>query len=405
MVSISIRLKLATLILAAAFLSPAAARAQGLVAIQNFSSDFRTEQPLNFSLSANSGYDVLKYRVPSAQLGNIESWYGQIGAGTSYTHADKTTPFSFSLEGSVLEYVKGVPTYGSTFYNGRATVNFEHQFSERLRISNNFYLTYGTNPNSAFGYGATSALWNGQFLYGYNNFNVSYAWSPRFSTTTSYTFDGIDYQNAAVATSQDRYSHLIAQQFAYKISQRTSLAAEYRYRMTNYTRSAFQNYHSHFALVGVDHAWSENMAASVRVGAELYENGAGRKTRPYAEAALNYAVARQTQLRWFSMLGFNGALLGTYTSSYGVNTGVQVDHRITKRFSVNGGASYAYSLLSGGPISDQTQQSVFLNAGIGYQLMENINLNANYSFSTQLSNNPQVEFNRNRVSVGATATF
>jgi hypothetical protein len=400
------RSKLAMLILAAAaVLSPAALRAQGLVAIQNFSADFRNEEPLTFSMSANTGYDMLKYKSPSAQYGNIESWYGQIGAGTSYTHADKTTPYSFSLEGSVLEYVKGVPTYGSTFYNGRATFNFEHRFSERLKMSNNFYLTYGTNPNSAFGYGATSALWNGQFLYGYNNLNVSYAWSPRFSTTTSYTFDGIAYQNSAVATSQDRYSHLFAQQFGYKISQRTSLAVEYRYRLTDYTKSAFQNYHSHFALVGVDHAWSENMSGSARVGAEFYQNKSVSKTRPYAEAAINYAVARQTQLRWFAMLGFNGAVLGGYTSSYGVNTGVQLNHQVTKRFSVNGGVSYAHSLLSGASIADQTQDAVFINAGIGYQLLDNVNLNANYSFSTQLSNNPLVEFNRNRVSVGATATF
>ena len=375
------------------------------MAIQNYSADFRTEQPLAFSFSGNTGYDVLKYKAPSSQHGNIESWYGQVGAGTTYTRADKTTPFSFTLEGSVLEYVKGVPTYGSTFYNGRAVVNFEHRFSERLKVSNNFYLTYGTNPNTAFGYGATSALWNGQFLYGYNNLNVSYAWSPRFSTTSSYTFDGIGYQNSAVATSQDRYSHLLAQQFAYKISKRTSLTAEYRYRMTDYTKSGFQNYHSQFALAGVDHAWSENMSGSVRAGAEFYERGAVSKTRPYAEAAINYAVARQTQLSWFSMLGFNGAVQGNYTSSYGVNTGVQVNHQVTKRFSVNGGASYAHSVLSGGSVADQRQDAVFLNAGIGYQLLDNVSLNANYSFSTQLSNNALVEFNRNRVSLGATATF
>ncbi|MDI1312539.1 outer membrane beta-barrel protein [Prosthecobacter sp.] len=399
------RSKLVMLILAVAALSPAALRAQGLVGIQNYSADFRNEEPLTFSLTGSSGYDVLKYKVPTAQLSNIESWYGQVGAAASYTHADQTTPYSFSLEASVLEYVNGVPTYGSTFYNGRATFNFEHQFSERLKMSNNFYLTYGTNPNSAFGYGATSALWNGQFLYGYNNFNVSYAWSPRFSTTTSYTFDGIAYENSAVATSQDRYSHLIAQQFAYKVGKRTSLTAEYRYRLTDYTKSGFQNYRSHFALVGVDHAWSENMSTSVRGGAELYENAQGRQTKPYAEGALNYAVAEQTQIRWFAMLGFNGALIGNYRSSYGVNTGVQVNHQVSKRFSVNGGVSYAHSVLSGGPIPDQTQDSVFLNAGIGYQLMDNLNLNANYSFSTQLSNDPVVEFNRNQVSVGATATF
>jgi hypothetical protein len=400
------RSKLAMLLLAvAAVLSPAALRAQGLVAIQNYSADFRNEEPLTFSVTGSSGYDVLKYKVPSAQLSNIESWYGQVGAEASYTHADQTTPYSFSLEASVLEYVNGVPTYGSTFYNGRATFNFEHQFSERLKMSNNFYLTYGTNPNSAFGYGATSALWNGQFLYGYNNFNVSYAWSPRFSTTSSYTFDGIAYERSAVATSQDRYSHLLAQQFAYKIGKLTSLTAEYRYRLTDYTKSGFQNYHSHFALVGVDHAWSENMSTSVRGGAEFYENAHGKQTKPYAEGALNYAVAKQTQIRWFAMLGFNGALIGNYNSSYGVNTGVQLNHQVTRRFSVNGGASYAHSLLSGGPTADQTQDSVFLNAGIGYQLMDNFNLNASYSFSTQLSNNALVEFNRNRVSVGATATF
>ncbi len=147
------------------------------------------------------------------------------------------------------------------------------------------------------------------------------------------------------------------------------------------------------------------MSTSVRAGAELYQNANGSQTKPYAEAALNYAVAKQTQLRWFSMLGFNGALLGSYRSSYGVNTGVQLNHQVTKRFSVNGGASYAHSELSGGTTPDQTQDSVFLNAGIGYQLMDNVNLNANYSFSTQLSNNDLVEFKRNQVSLGATATF
>lgn len=399
------RSKLAMLILAIAVLSPAAVRAQGLVAIQNYSADFRTEQPLTFSVTGQSGYDILKYKVNSPGLSNINSWFVQGGVGATYTRPDQTTPFSFSLDTSVIQYVDGVPRYGSTFYNGRATVNFEHQFSERLRMSNNFYATYGTNPSSAFGYGATTALWNGQFFYGYDNFNVSYAWSPRFSTTTSYTIDGTAYDDSQVGMTQDRYSHLFAQQIAYKLTKQTSLTAEYRYRLTNYTRAGYQNYHSHFALAGVDHAWSETLSGSVRGGAEFYENDRISTTKPYAEAAINYAVARQTQLRWFSMLGFNGAQLGVYNSRYGVNTGVQVDHQVTKRFSVNGGASYAYSLLSNGPIADETQNAVFLNAGIGYQLMENFNVNASYSFSAQESNNSLVEFNRSRISVGGTATF
>jgi len=41
------------------------------------------------------------------------------------------------------------------------------------------------------GLALSTAMRNGQYFYGYNNFAVSYAWSERFSTTTSYTADAI----------------------------------------------------------------------------------------------------------------------------------------------------------------------------------------------------------------------
>lgn len=399
------RSRFAMLVLAAVLVTPVIVSAQGLVAIQNYSADFRNEQPLIFSLTGQSGYDVLDYKIQSPFVQDINSWYVQGGIGAAYTRPDQTTPFSFTLDTSVIHYIDGVPRFGGTFYNARAAVNFEHRFSQRLKISNNFYVTYGVDPNTAFGYGASTTLWNGQYLYGYNNFNVSYAWTPRLSTTTSYTFDGIGYQDDLVALPEDRYTHLFAQQIAYAISKRTSLTAEYRYRMATYVSSANKNYTSQFALLGVDHAWSERMSGSVRAGAEFYDSDYTNKTAPYAEGALSYAVARQTMVRWFAALGFNGAELAAFNSRYGLNTGIQVNHQITKRLSLNAGASYAYSQFSGGPTGDVRENSVFLNAGIGYQLLENFNLNANYSFSMLQSNNALREFDRNRVSLGATATF
>ena len=399
------RISLAMLILAASLLSNAAARAQGLVAIQNYSADFKTEQPLTFSFTGQSGYDFLKYKVNSPLVQDIESWYVQGGVGAAYTRPDRTTPFSFNLDTSVIHYIDGVPRFGGTFYNARGAVNFEHRFSERLRISNNFYATYGVDPGTAYGYGASTTLWNGQYLYGYNNFNVSYAWSPRLSTTTSYTIDGIGYQDDLVADPEDRYTHLFAQQFSYALNKRTSLTAEYRYRMATYVTRADKNYTSQFALVGVDHAWSERASGSMRVGAEFYDSDRVNKTAPYAEAAVNYAVARQTMVRWFAALGFNGAELATFNSRYGVNTGLQLHHQVTKRFSVNTSASYAYSQFDNGTTGDVTEHSALLSTGIGYQLLDNLNLNANYSFSTLQSTNALREFDRHRVSLGATASF
>lgn len=399
------RFSLAMLILAAAMLSPVAARAQGLVAIQNYSADFRTEQPLTFSFTGQSGYDMLKYRVNSPLVQDIESWYVQGGFGAAYTRPDRTTPFSFNLDTSVIHYVDGVPRFGGTFYNARGSASFEHRFSERLKVSNNFYLTYGVDPGTAYGYGASTTLWNGQYLYGYNNFNVSYAWTPRFSTTTSYTIDGIGYQDDLVANPEDRYTHLFAQQVSYALNKRTSLTAEYRYRMATYVTRADKNFTSQFALLGVDHAWSERTSGSFRGGAEFYDSDRVNQTAPYAEAAVSYAVDRQTMVRWFAALGFNGAELATFNSRYGLNTGLQLHHQVTKRFSVNTSASYAYSEFDSGGAADVTEHSGLISAGIGYQLLENLNLNANYSFSTLQSTDALREFDRHRVSLGATASF
>lgn len=399
------RPSLAMLILAAALIGPGAARAQGLVAIQNYSADFKTEQPLTFSFTGQSGYDILKYRVNSPLVEDIESWFAQGGIGAAYTKLDPTTPWSFNLDTSVIHYIDGVPRFGGTFYNARGSLNFEHRFSERLRVSNNFYLTYGVDPGTAYGYGATTTLWNGQYLYGYNNFNVSYAWSPRFSTTTSYTFDGIGYQDDLIADPEDRYTHLFAQQLAYAISKRTSLTAEYRYRMTTFANQANKNFASQFALLGVDHAWSERLSGSARAGAEFYDSDIVNKTAPYAEAALNYAVARQTMVRWFAALGFNGAELAAFSSRYGLNTGLQINHNFTKRVSANAGVNYSYSQFDNGGGSDVNEHAALISAGIGYQLLENLNLNANYSYSTLQSADALREFDRHRVSLGATATF
>jgi len=382
------------------------ASAQGLVAVQNNAfADFKTEQPLAFTVTAGGGYDTLNYKADTLIVQDIASWYAQLGVGASYTDVDPTTPWSFSLQTSAINYVDGVPRFGNNFYNASGAFNLEHRFSERLKISNNLLFTYGVDPGNSSSFGATTALWNGQYFYGYNNFNVSYAWTPRFSTTTSYTLDGIGYEDEAIATPENRYSHLFSQQFSYAISKTMNLVAEYRYRMTTFYNTPTKNFNSHFALGGVDYAWSERASSSVRVGAEFYESDTVSNVAPYAETTFNYSVDQKTSVRWAAALGYNGAELAAFNSRYGLNTGLQVNHYITKRLSVNGGASYFYSQFDGGGGTDVTEHSALISAGLGYQMFENLSLNAGYSYSLLQSTDVLREFDRHRVSLGATASF
>jgi hypothetical protein len=385
--------------------SSISASAQGLVAIQNYSGDFQADEPLRWSVTTRGGYDFLDYNNTTPGLDSFESFFVQGGFGATYTEADATTPWSTAIDLGAVHYLDDIERYDNTFYNARVAFNIAHQLSQRLKISNNFFLTYEAQPNVALG--GTTTLFNGQYLYGFNNFNVSYAWSQRFSTTTSYTVDGIRYEDDVVSDAEDRLSHLVAQQFSYALTKRTSLAAEYRYRMTRYQSNSDRDYQSQFALAGVDHAWSQRFSGSFRAGAEFFRSERTSSTAPYAELALNYSVARQTQARWFGSVGYDGAELAAFQSRYALRTGVNVTHQINKRVGVHAGAQYAYSDFDGGTaaVPDVAEHSLMLSAGVSYQILENLAVDAAYTYSILNSDDAAREFQRNNVSLGLTATF
>jgi opacity protein-like surface antigen len=51
------------------------------------------------------------------------------------------------------------------------------------------------------------------------------------------------------------------------------------------------------------------------------------------------------------------------------------------------------------------EHAAAISAGIGYQLFENFNVNAGYSYSLLQATDALREFDRHRVSLGATASF
>jgi hypothetical protein len=235
---------------------------------------------------------------------------------------------------------------------------------------------------------------------------MAYAWSERFSTTTSYTVDGIQYEDDAISGFEDRLSHLIAQQFSYALTKRTSLVGEYRFRMTNYDQANGRDYTSHYALGGVDHAWSERTSGSLRAGVELYQSDRKDEAAPYVETAVNYAVTKKTDARWYNALGFDGAELGDYESRYSYRTGLTASHRVTERLSLNGGAHYTYSDYDGGgAIDDVKEHQIHASAGLAYRLWQNVNVDANYSYTLLNSDDELREYDRNRVSLGLSAQF
>jgi len=377
------------------------ASAQGLLSLQTNKAEFADPAPVSYTAGLSTGYDKLNYRADGA--GDIDSFFIQGGLGAAFQSADQVTPWNLGLDFGTVYYLDDTNRSDDTDYSARASFNVSHAFSERLKLTNNFYLTYEVEPN--FGTGASTALRNGQYFYGYNNLAVSYAWSERFSTTTSYTVDGIKYDDELTAATEDRFSHIVSQQFSWAWNQTLKIVGEYRFRKVMYDRAPTDST-SHFVLAGLDKAWSERTNGSFRAGAEMYQSDRSDEIAPYFEAALSHATSEKTTLNVFSSVGFDGSELGNYGSRYSYRLGANATNQVSKRLAINGGLNYAYSTFEGvGADPDVNEHELSATAGLGYRLWDNVSMDASYSYTLLTSDDALRDYDRNRVSLGLSASF
>ena len=402
-------MKAVVLLIGATLLAATWSQAQGLLALGP-RADYKENVPLTLQLNLLGGYDRTSYRDPSSSNPNVDSFFVEGGLGLTYAKNDRITKLTTEADFGTIYYFEGVENGKQTFYNARATVNFQHEFSRRLSLTDNFSAAYEIEPDYTIG--ISDARRSGQYFYGYNNFAVSYAWSDRFATTTSHTITGIRYQDHGIGELEDRLSNTVGQQFSYKLSRTTSLAAEYRFEYTNYTRFSGANgqpnpdYRAHYILAGIDQAWSPRTTASARVGAQIYDSDRISQTSPYLETTLTYALSRKTSIRWYNQLGYDGSQLGDYDARYAFHTGIVATHQFTERLSGNAGVHYVHSDYKGNDSVPSAKEDE-LNASIGmsYKLWKSLALQATYSYTTISSDISFNEFDRHYTTVGLNASF
>jgi hypothetical protein len=391
------------LVLAAVLLTAASAHGQGLLSIGQ-RSDYHEATPLTFDVTAGVGYDHIDF---GPGIEEVDSLFTYGGVGLLYGNDDRVTQWNIGADFGAVYYFDDIGRDDDTDYSARLAFNITHQINRRLSVSDNLYFTYETEPD--FGIGATSGRRAGQYVYGYNNVAVSYAWSERVATTTSYTVEGIRYtEDELVGQFEDRTSHTFAQEVSYALSRTTKLVGEYRYRITDFRNTPAgevnPDYTSHFLLAGVDQAWSERTDVSLRAGAEIYQSDRSDETAPYVEASLTYAVSRQTTARFYTQAGFDASQLGTFDSRYSIRAGIIADHQFTARLAGSAGLHYIHSEYDD-ELESAEQDELNASVGLSYNFWNNLSLDANYSFTTISSDTEFSDYDRHRVSLGLNATF
>ena len=148
------RMKYSALAILAMMVASATASAQGLLSLQH-RSDFKKPTPTTVTAGVGMGYDSLNYKATDAA--DIDSLFIQGGLGLNYSDADQISPYDLGVDFGVINYLDSTNRAQDTDYSARVVFNIAHSASERLKFTNNFYLTYAQSLPECSCPGAGSA--------------------------------------------------------------------------------------------------------------------------------------------------------------------------------------------------------------------------------------------------------
>ena len=381
--------------------------------------------PFKVSVSVRGGYDD---NVNLDTFDEEESLFTNASLGVSYQFGNART--QMSLNGGV----------GGTYYfdrndddiddedfddwdyNAYLGFNITHRATPRLTLTAAVYATYQSQPDFATLNRNTFTISRNSrdFFFSSNRFSVAYMWTPRFGTATHYTLGVLNYNDDFVSFFEDRWEHTIGQEFRFLIMPTTTVVAEYRFGLVDYTDFEDRSSTSHFLLAGFDHSFNPRFNMSERAGVEFRsfdsgddldpvddEDGDDDRTHPYAEATVNYALGQRTSVSWFNRYSLEQPDVADAFSRSTYRTSLALRHNFTPRIVAGLNFAYQHDDYDGNVRMEEFTEDAFdIALSVRYAINRNFALDAGYQHTQVISDESLFrEFSRNRFYGGATFTF
>jgi hypothetical protein len=369
--------------------------------------DDETESsPLSWTVGTSLGYDD----NPTPGSDN-EAAYGVVYVGAAFLSQSPQTTVEFAGRLGYVHYFDdldfGLLKVDQSTPTGSLRLNLTHRINERLRLSSRNSLAFEYQPN--YSVGSTAIRQTGAYTRWSSDNSVGYRWSERLGTYTGFIYDGVEYDNPA-AQRNDVSAITLYNDFRYQLSPQTVATLTYRYADRN-TAAGIGDTQNHFIMVGGEHRFSPNSVAIFRAGVQLRSIDGSTKdyTSPSAEAALTTRVNQQLSVKAYGRLSTEDSSrqvgAAVYDNANTMRLGVSGTYRVSQALSLNSGINYM-SLAYEGNTAGGIDESL-INAFVGFDLLiaENLYLNGSYNFEDLGSDEPNREYDRNRMSIGVRATF
>ncbi len=383
--------------------------------------------PFKVSVTVRGGYDD---NVNLETFDQDESLFTNAALGVTYQFGNARTQMSLSAGAGGTYYFdrNGDDVEGEDFddydVNAYLGFNITHRATPRLSLAAALFASYQSQPDfgtlnrNTF----TISRQSRDFFFSSNRFSATYAWTPRFSTASSYTLGIINYDDSFVSFFEDRFEHTIGNEFRFLVMPMTTLVGEYRFGIVDYTDFDARSSTSHFLLAGFDHSFNPRFNMSARGGVEFRsfegldndddidfddDEGDGDRTHPYAEATLNYALGQRTSVSLFNRYSLEQPDFADAFSRSTYRTSLSVRHNITPRIVAGLNFAYQHDDYDGTVAFESFTEDAFdIALSLRYAINRNFAIDAGYQHTEVISDESLFrEFSRNRYYGGVTFTF
>ncbi len=352
-------------------------------------------RPYNFSFSVNQGFDDNIYNTRSNKQ---SSFYTTASVGTNIAIGDGRTMLQASLNVGGAYYWD---RQDSIDPNITLSLDLSHAFSPKLRLDITSSLAYQAEPDFQSGFGQNRRA--GNYFFGVVGFSLSQAFSPRLSAVYGYTFSGVYYEDSIIADASNRIDQTFSLQIRYLVQPTIALIGEYRFGVVTYD-STNRDSTSNYILGGLDFTLNRRLTAGLRVGAQFRDSDdLGQETAPFVEGTMSYNYGERSTIQWISRYGFEESEFGIGSTRKTYRTGLNVTQQISSRISASGGAYYSTSDYSGNV--GGSEQTLDLSLGLVFKVNRLLSFQTGYTFTKVFADNSFLEYDRNRIFLGATISF
>jgi len=364
------------------------------------------EQGKDLSLSLLSGISY-NTNIFGASTDPIGSFDFEVSPKVSFNSSLTDQTFFSAFFQPTLDYFDSRPGK-KTVYSQVVNARIAHSYSKTsvLDVTDNY--AYDQNPEVLLNGVAVNT---DQTLQS-NDFDGRYSFSPveKLGMVLKARSDYFDYINPGLGGELNRFENLYGMEFDYSLLPDLKIAGEYRHQDVDYqTDPSDKNKHSDFLMAGFDYTASEDLSASVRVGAEYRhrEGGLPDETSPYAEVSAKYDYAKGS----FVSIGY------TYSIEESSDPVLFEDENVSRFFAniqhaftplIVGSASFDYepARLNALPgQADIDEDTTHAGVALTYLPTKNWRLTASYDYDFVDSGLSDRGLERSRVGVSATVTF